>query len=262
MELKHGYTMADLDRATRMALRRNVGWNAFTQSERYEIAWSGIALALYEADEPPTMSDLASAGWYAIGEARVTEMRHHGIDSTHNIGEIRPHFDRYWSWAARPIASPENAIVEKVALYQIWPLLTPQQKQSLSALAVHGSAKLAAAALGKSFSAFHQSAHLGRHRFMEHWHEGETIPARNYRDRRRADADDTDARESYRSRRRAMARRQRGTDYDVRHVRAWAIENGFDLPARGRLPRSVTDAYKKAHPLADGPGAGKTGDAA
>lgn len=30
-------------------------------------------------------------------------------------------------------------------------------------------------------------------------------------------------------------------------IRAWARDNGFDVPTRGRLPQDVTDAYKAAH---------------
>ncbi len=30
-------------------------------------------------------------------------------------------------------------------------------------------------------------------------------------------------------------------------VRAWAVANGHQVPARGRIPRTVQDAYKAAH---------------
>lgn len=31
-------------------------------------------------------------------------------------------------------------------------------------------------------------------------------------------------------------------------VRAWAMDNGIDVPTRGRIPRSVHDAYVAARP--------------
>jgi hypothetical protein len=31
-------------------------------------------------------------------------------------------------------------------------------------------------------------------------------------------------------------------------VRAWARDNGYTVPDRGRLPKDVTDAYAAAHP--------------
>jgi hypothetical protein len=34
---------------------------------------------------------------------------------------------------------------------------------------------------------------------------------------------------------------------DPRAVRAWAESNGFDVPARGRIPRKVYDAFNEAH---------------
>jgi hypothetical protein len=32
-----------------------------------------------------------------------------------------------------------------------------------------------------------------------------------------------------------------------RDLRAWAKSNGYDVPDRGRVPRSIQDAYDKAH---------------
>jgi nucleoid-associated protein Lsr2 len=35
---------------------------------------------------------------------------------------------------------------------------------------------------------------------------------------------------------------------DPRTVRAWAESNGFGVPARGRIPKKVYDAFNEAHP--------------
>ena len=32
-----------------------------------------------------------------------------------------------------------------------------------------------------------------------------------------------------------------------REVRAWAVEQGYEVPARGRIPAEVTEAYNAAH---------------
>lgn len=212
--LRHGITLGDLAAAAGMALARNVGVSAFTRFERYDIAFSAAAVALYAADDddPPTVSDLATAGWYAIAEARQDEMRHHGVDYCRRVGEQRPRFDRYWSWTAGPAPSPEGGVVERLALMQIWPCLTEGQREALSALAALGSAAGAAGALGKSHSAFHHIAHKGRHRFAELWHEGETPPRRIGRDRRRADGDDTGVDEGYRRWRAARLRHQHAAE--------------------------------------------------
>ena len=77
--LRWGYTLLDLHDMTRMSLARNIAVGTFTRAERYDIAWTAIATALYEADAAPDWFDLVYAGWRAIADARITEMRHHGI---------------------------------------------------------------------------------------------------------------------------------------------------------------------------------------
>jgi hypothetical protein len=39
-------------------------------------------------------------------------------------------------------------------------------------------------------------------------------------------------------------------DPDPRTVRAWAESNGFGVPARGRIPKRVYDAFNEAHATA------------
>ena len=53
------------------------------------------------------------------------------------------------------------------------------------------------------------------------------------------------ARKSSRSSRRAKLKTESAEPSGV--VRQWAIENGMDLPARGRIPHSVVEAYRAAH---------------
>ncbi len=38
-----------------------------------------------------------------------------------------------------------------------------------------------------------------------------------------------------------------GSGVDAKAVRAWAQEQGLDVPARGRVPASVVEAYRSAH---------------
>jgi hypothetical protein len=185
--VRWGYVAADLDRFARMALSRQIGVHTFDPAERYEIAWSGIAVELYSATERPTPGDLIYAGWNAISAANADEARHHGRDLVRHKGTTRSSFWLYWDHAKRHTGSPENGIVERLALNQIWPELTAGQQEALTALAVHGSVVAAAQALGKTTAAVHQVAHTGRARFKELWHEGE-VPSRPWgRDRRRSE---------------------------------------------------------------------------
>ena len=56
-----------------------------------------------------------------------------------------------------------------------------------------------------------------------------------------------------RSAQRIGGRARRGRAGDVRTtsdaaaVRAWAVEQGYDIPARGRIPNDVRAAYEAAH---------------
>lgn len=38
-----------------------------------------------------------------------------------------------------------------------------------------------------------------------------------------------------------------GSDVDAKAVRAWAQEQGLDVPARGRVPAQLIEAYRSAH---------------
>ena len=37
------------------------------------------------------------------------------------------------------------------------------------------------------------------------------------------------------------------SDYDAKAVRAWATEQGLDVPARGRIPGEIVEQYKASH---------------
>lgn len=37
------------------------------------------------------------------------------------------------------------------------------------------------------------------------------------------------------------------SDYDAKLVRAWAVEQGLDIPSRGRIPSELVEQYKAAH---------------
>jgi hypothetical protein len=45
----------------------------------------------------------------------------------------------------------------------------------------------------------------------------------------------------------AISARTRPNDVDPRAVRAWAVDQGYDISTRGRVPIEVMEAYKAAH---------------
>lgn len=178
--LRHGYNLADLDRLTRMALSRgwarNVDWRF-----RYHIAWEGIAEALYAATEPPEPADLVRAGWESISDHVKTERRHWGLKQG---GTPRPSFAMYWDSVAQHTGSPENGVVERLALWQIWAALGDVDREALLALAVHDEYDKAAAALGLKKYTYYRRVRVARLHFLDLWHEGEA-PSRLWGNDRR-----------------------------------------------------------------------------
>lgn len=167
--LRHGYNLADLDVLARSALSRGWARNA-DRRLRYHLAWSGIAEALYAAEDRPEPSELVHAGWEALSGFLTDERHHWGLKPD---GSERPSYALYWNEAVRVTPSPENGIVERLALWQVWARLRDVDREALLALAVHDEYGKAAAALGLRMGAYYRRVRLARLRFLRLWHEGE-----------------------------------------------------------------------------------------
>jgi len=167
--LRWGYNLSDIQRLAHLARSSVIG--PAPASGAYQHAWDGIISALYEATERPEPRDLIIAGSQAATHAHRDDMRHRGISKrTKGTG---PRVAMYWSWMSRPSSSPEGTVVERTALWQIWPRLTESQRDALLALAVHEDHQDAAAALGKSRLTFASQLCRARKRFLDLWHEHE-----------------------------------------------------------------------------------------
>jgi hypothetical protein len=206
----HGYTLADLERLSRLSAgtaHANAGWSI---TERCEIAWSGMAEALVVATEPPAQADLVAAGRQAIYRGVRADLHHHGVskrDPLAGIGSMRAFAAYWWYWAALTSAGPEERVVDRTALAQIWTRLTERDRQALVALAVHETYRAAAEALGISYDRFKERVHFARRRFRRLWFWPDADPGCWGTDRRVANggAQLADAR----SRRRLDDRRRR-----------------------------------------------------
>lgn len=175
-ELRHGYNMADLDRIARIAVC--AAWSQATDArDRYEAAWHAIAEALYAANERPEPWELKQVGMAAVDEHGRADRRHKGYDHRNpDAGyEARRRFLQYWELDRHGCHSPEHAIVEWMAAWQIWPHLSDTDRRTIQALIAHDGDQLAAAAaLGKSRSAYVTALSTARHKFLALWLEGET----------------------------------------------------------------------------------------
>ena len=189
-EVRHGFTLAQLDRIAALATNTGRALVMHYQDRRDE-AWSAIVEHLYAAEEPPTSHQLVEVGRSAIYDLIRSEFREMGFYRQHTDGVTHgpgssPKFRWYWECITVPARSPEGPVVERMALAQILPRLAPAQRKAIIALAATDRYETAAALLGVSSSAFKSSIALGRRRFRELWHEGET-PSRPWGTDRRAD---------------------------------------------------------------------------
>lgn len=169
---------------TRAALKADRSL-AMDIKSRHDIAWSAIAEALCAADEPPGRQELIRVGWQAIyREVRDTRRQRGYPDDGYGDYDVhhRPRFAAYWhSMTYTP--SPENQIVNRLAVNQIMAVLKPIDLESITALAVHSDYDRAAESLGISYRALTVRLTTARRRTIGLWHEGETPRAR-WTDRR------------------------------------------------------------------------------
>lgn len=187
--IRWGYTLHTLDTITRTAIRRNLAYYACDTSERYAAAWHAAVELLYTNATPPARHDLIRAAWYAADAHTLKTAEQRGIPRSRGDSYTgrtdMPRWHAYWETIARHTASPEEPTIERIALAQIWPQLTPGQQAALHALAAHGTYEAAAAGLGLSYHTFARRISTARQQFLALWWEGET-PRRGWRDRRRS----------------------------------------------------------------------------
>lgn len=171
------WTLADLSRLSRIAVARCRGW-AGTYTDRYDEAWMGIAEALSSGctDE----SDLINAGASAAAGWQDDHRRHHGVNNR-GIDDWSPGFARYWT--AAPATPFDERLTEHMALHQIWSTLTEVSCTAITALAVHGDYRKAAAAEGVAMGTYMSRVDRARSRVATAWLDGET-PVRRRIDRR------------------------------------------------------------------------------
>jgi Lsr2 len=73
------------------------------------------------------------------------------------------------------------------------------------------------------------------------------LSSRNRAAMRKAIKPYTDAARNVGSRRRGRVAKSASGKNDPKVIRAWALQAGYPLSARGRVPAEVIDAYRKAH---------------
>ena len=187
-ELRHGYTLAELDRLAVSAAANNHSMAA-DFSDAHHAALSAIVDVLYAADQPPSRHDLSYAGkaavWKLVRDHRQT-YGYRDRDPYAGIGSA-PHFAAYWSAPtnSNPSAPFEERVLERLTLGKVWPQLSDQHRQVLAALAVYDDYRDAAAALGMPDSSYRTYVSQARRALLSVWHDHETPRRQTGYNRRR-----------------------------------------------------------------------------
>lgn len=176
VELRFGYTLADLQRVARGAAATTRAM-AGDYDDRYAEAFGAAAERLYEAEHWIPEHQLFRAAQDALWEQSRKDRSYHGCAYRHGEGwgenGSGPNFVRYWSGVGAPTPSPENRVLERLALEQILPTLRPGWLEALAALAALGDHAAAQAALGLTQGCYSTRVSYGRRAFLALWHEGE-----------------------------------------------------------------------------------------
>jgi len=183
-EIRHGYTLADVDRLARYAVRTDYLPSEPDWPDRVAEARCVIVERLLTTVTPPAQSaDLVRIGRRASLEYVRRHMSHRGWRSDRAGGSgASAAFQRYWT-SADP-APMEERIVDRLAVQQILPMLSPSQRETLAALAAVDDQARAAQTMGLDYSQYRGLLNRSRRLFRAWWHEHER-PSGVWRDDRR-----------------------------------------------------------------------------
>ena len=171
--LRFGYTLTELDDIAATAAATVHHRSHLNRDIRVQAAWEAITTHLYATDQAPTRHTLLTLAWTAIRHEARADCAFRGWQPGYHA-TTRPGFERYWALAANPHPSPEAAVVDRLALAQIWPRLRPRHRQLLLALAAHDDYTQAAQAVGLKYHSYLSALSRARRAFLALWHEHET----------------------------------------------------------------------------------------
>lgn len=179
LPIRHGYRIDDVRKLAVRAAASHYTSRVLPHDERVDVAWYAIVEHLYTAEQYPSPTHLGHIAQVAISRATQNGDHHAGIDRRNN--RTMPRFAAYWS--QRVTGSPEEGIVERLALAQVLQLVSAGEAEALVALATLDTQAAAADALGLTMRGLQSRLARGRQVIYAAWFEGEVPPARR-RDRR------------------------------------------------------------------------------
>ncbi|WP_345514791.1 Lsr2 family DNA-binding protein [Phytohabitans houttuyneae] len=256
--LPHGFTVERLNRTASWSARGS-RWGYPPYLEKVDLARFAILEHLYMC---PDHEDVRENGHpcnlLRIGQRAITQHLRdlgtlHGIAINRDGYETGDHllkYNVYWTSTASPTRSPEDPVVDVMALRQIWPLLEPKYQRALLALAEHDTYDGAAQALDLAYNSVKQYVYQGREMFLWWWHQHEKPSGVwGVDQRRRRDNNRNIMSRTFGARKRQRLHQQRkaaGQTVPAAQIRAWAAANGVHVNERGRIAQEVINAYTRA----------------
>lgn len=248
--VRHGYTMADLDRIAAAGIARNFGRYVGDIDERHDASRFAVVEHLYTADRPPQRHELIHTAWLADSRYANESRSAHGIGRADRADGAA--FAQYWSHRAAG-APLDERVTERVAVHQILPMLTPSQQEAVRALADLGDYQAVQDALSLKQPTLNIRLRRARRTFEMLWHEGETPRRRVHRDRRVANRSGLDSAgrprltaaqlDEIRERRYAgESVRALASQYGVGRNTIYRLLSGESSPAPDPSPCGVCDA--------------------
>ncbi len=206
LPLRYGYSLADLQRIARAAILHDSWHMARDPRARIDTALFGVVEHLYTAKHRPEPYDLIGAAWRACDDEVTQDLRARGRQRAERGGGDMTSHLVYWLGNANTSPSPEHRIVERFALRQILPMLTPRQLEAVHLLATLEDYQAAADAMGITVATFNVTIANARKRFLAYWHEGQA-PSRMWGTDRRVQKRGTPRSATVRSKTRCVRRR-------------------------------------------------------
>ena len=136
--------------------------------ERHEAARGAIVLALAEAADTLTVSDIIAAGTRGIDAETAQWRRDNGMSAP--VG-----WATYWLDLPVP-RTPDGEVPPRLALREVFDALPERHQESLLVLAVHGDPQAAARHLGISYSTMQHRIRAARTAALALWFDWESSP--------------------------------------------------------------------------------------
>lgn len=174
-----GITVADVDELSLISVRACRRFWAHDLSEGMAVARTAILAALVTKpdDGADLRTVLIAAGRAAVVAEWQKRLSMYGCADYYSARRgvaSMPRFNQFWSdYLGRNPTGHEDALVDRLALSQILPLLKADHRQALITLAETGSYSAAADLLGIGYHTLLTRVSRGRRQFLALWHEHE-----------------------------------------------------------------------------------------